>query len=156
VDSISSLDAGRFTAEQHSSFFSTDDALEARSSFRHTVVRGNVSTNRNLFRITKNELSFTPPRAPLDRIDAYRKEMAHIDIEFCKGYVDSNREIASEFAMQAERLITKAQDEADIDRRIELAERSEIFAKIARNHSAIADRQEQDLGIKCHCPFPPR
>jgi len=80
------------------------------------------------------------------------KPKSELDIEVCKTFVYANRLIADRFRAKAEEVIEAAQQVEDIDTRLRLADLSVEADRRAAYHQTLADMQENDMGVACHCP----
>jgi hypothetical protein len=77
--------------------------------------------------------------------------MSALDLEACTSFVAVNRLIADRFAAKAEHLLELAQSVDDIEERIRIADVIHFAENRAATHNAMAQRQERDLGVQCHC-----
>ena len=75
-----------------------------------------------------------------------------LDLEACASFVAVNRLIADRFEAKAKALLEMAQSVDDLDERMRIADAMQFSERQAAMHARIARLQEEDTGVKCHCP----
>jgi hypothetical protein len=74
------------------------------------------------------------------------------DLEPCKSFVLTNRIIARRFQAKAEEVLKAVQSVEDVDSRLLLADLSRSVERRGARYASLADLQERDMGVLCHCP----
>ncbi|AFL86407.1 hypothetical protein Terro_0055 [Terriglobus roseus DSM 18391] len=78
--------------------------------------------------------------------------MPVLDVEACKSFVYANRIIADHFKATAQEVLEAVQTFEDTDTRLRLADLSRTAEERAAQHENLAELQERDMGVRCHCP----
>jgi hypothetical protein len=94
----------------------------------------------------------TPHNVDFSR--AMTNPMPALNLDACASTVAVNRLIAERFAEKARRLLELIQSINDVQERMRIADVMHFAEQRSALHTSIANLQERDMGVRCHCPSP--